>query len=54
MVPAFGAAELQKNLQGIDVVSYKGADQSSKAGTLTFGKYLSPEVLLSYVYSSIS
>ena len=46
-----GAAELQENLSGIDVVSYRGADEEYKGGTLTFGKYLNPDVLLSYVHS---
>jgi hypothetical protein len=51
MVAALGAAELQKNLSAVDVVSYRGADEEYKGGTLTFGKYLNPDVLLSYVHS---
>lgn len=51
MVAALGAAELQKNVSGIDVVSYKGSDNQNESSTLTFGKYLNPDVLLSYVYA---
>ena len=51
MVAALGAAQLQKNLSGIDVVQFQGADSQDRAGTLTFGKFLSPDVLLSYVYA---
>jgi len=51
MVAALGAAQLQKNLSGVDVVSFKGADSQNEAGTLTVGKYLNPNVLLSYVYA---
>lgn len=51
MMAALGAAELQKNISGIDVVSYLGSDKTDESGTLTVGKYLSPDVLLSYVYA---
>ncbi len=51
MAAALGAAQLQKNLTGVDVVSFRGADAQDKSGTLQFGKYLSPNVLLSYVYA---
>ena len=51
MVAALGAAEIQKNVSGIDVVSYQGSNAQNKSGTFTFGKYLNPDVLLSYVYA---
>jgi hypothetical protein len=52
MMAALGAAELQKNLSGIDVVSYQGSDATKgNSGTFTFGKYLTSDVLVSYVYA---
>jgi translocation and assembly module TamB len=51
MAAALGAAQLQKNLSGVDVVNFRGADDQDKGGTLQVGKYLSPNILLSYVYA---
>lgn len=59
---SMGATALQENVTkefGIDVVQYKSStgapgatsEEQSKAGSLAFGKYLSPKVLLSYSYS---
>jgi len=51
---ALGAAELQKEMSGqlgVDVFSYEAGETEEGKGAFTFGKYLSPQVLLSYVRS---
>jgi len=56
-----GAAALQENVSsqlGIDVVQYRstggaptGSGAQNQSGSLAFGKYLSPRLLLSYSYA---
>ena len=52
ILASLGAAQLQQigGEVGVDVVTYRSSVTSTK-GELAIGKYLSPEVLLSYVQS---
>lgn len=52
MFAALGVAALRKNMSAVDVVSYQGAGTGERANTVTLGKYINPDVLLSYIYST--
>ena len=54
VVMALGAAQLQKEMSqqfGVDVFTYSAGENEEALGSFAFGKYLHPQVLLSYVRS---
>ncbi|UCH85274.1 MAG: translocation/assembly module TamB, partial [Candidatus Latescibacterota bacterium] len=54
MIASVGAVKLQEQLgdqMGIDVVKVKSTGRDDQSSALSFGKYISPRVLLSYAYA---